>query len=208
MMMIGAEAGPETRRPLWMSDVLILMAALAVALAWDRGRMVDPTRWISYLKPGPRGVFARVAMMTVDVVEFLPAVLTVGSITVLGLRLRRPRPSLWRIGRQPGAVACAVATLLMVPATLAMLASHASAAGSPAGAWRRTMADLQPENLRAPATMIGFAVAVTWAVLIARRWWEPEPSWVDRLGCLLGVGWLLMIVGGLIVPLLHIAGMS
>ena len=49
---------------------------------------------------------------------------------------------------------------------------------------------------------------VTWAVLIARRWWEPEPSWVDRLGCLLGVGWLLMIVGGLIVPLLHIAGMS
>jgi hypothetical protein len=38
----------------------------------------------------------------------------------------------------------------------------------------------------------GFAVAVAWATLALVGRWEPEASWVDRLGRALGAGWIAM----------------
>jgi hypothetical protein len=198
---------PAGDRPFLVSDAMILVAALAVALIWDRGRIVDPVRWISSLAPGPAGLLRRVALGAANVLEFVPPFLAVVSVTVLGLRLRRPRPPLLLLVRQPGTVACAIASLGMVLATLAMLASHYGAAGSLRVAGRLAAADMRPEYLGGLTILIGGAIAVTWLVLKARRQWLVVPGWIDRLGRWLGAGWMLMILGVLFSNLIGIMRM-
>jgi hypothetical protein len=41
--------------------------------------------------------------------------------------------------------------------------------------------------LESPAA---YGVAGAWLALALAGWWRPEPSWVDRLGRALGLGWL------------------
>ncbi len=200
-----------THRPMRITDAVILIAALGVALAWDRGRILDPRRWFAAPISRGTGLGQRLAYGAVNGFEFLPALLTVASVTVLGLRLRRPRPSLSQISRQPGTIACALATALMGAVILAVLASHGRAVGSPGATWARAAADLQPENLWGPATLVGFAIAVAWFVLKRKGRWQPEPTWIDRLGRLIGWGWMAMILGMMIramVALTWIAQLS
>jgi hypothetical protein len=70
-------------------------------------------------------------------------------------------------------------------------------------AWARAADDLKPERLTIVATLIGLAVLMAWIVLKVRRQWKPEPSWIDRLGRLLGWGWIAMILGGMMSFLLE-----
>jgi hypothetical protein len=189
------------RRPLWISDAMILIAALFVALTWDRGRLLDPMRQIS--SPMPKALTWRLALAAADVIELLPPLLAVASLTVLGLRLRRPRPPGRQLLRQPGTVACAVSSLFLIPAALAVLASHLRPGRSMAVAWTRTVQDLSPEYFTGAATAIGLAVSVSWLVMVASHCWRPEPGWIDRLGRLLGAGWIGMIPGGLYVALIR-----
>jgi hypothetical protein len=181
---------------------MVLIAALAVALMWDRGRILDPARWISDPRAGPNpGLIRRLGLAITNVLEFLPPLLAVSSVTLLGLRLRRPRPPLYLLAREPGTVACAVASVVMVPACLAILAWHYQAVGSLRAAWNRAATDLQPEYLSGLTFLIGVAVMVTWFVMKARRRWLAAAGWLDRLGRLVGVGWILMILGVVIVQM-------
>jgi hypothetical protein len=185
---------------------MILVAALAVALMWDRGRIVDPTRWISDPRSGPNpGLLRRLGIVVTNVLEFIPPLLAVASVTVLGLRLRRPRLPLYVLAREPGTIACAVASLIMVPACLAVLASHLRAGGSLAMAWNRAAMDLQPEYLGGLTFLIGLAIAVTWAVMHARRRWLAAAGWIGHLGRLVGMGWILMIIGVVIMKALYLS---
>jgi hypothetical protein len=184
---------------------MILVAALGLAFIWDRGRIVDPARWISDPTAGPGpGLFRRLAIVVTNVLEFIPPFLAVASVTVLGLRLRSPRPSWDVLAREPGTVACAVASLIIVPASAAILAWHYHAVGSLGTAWSRAAVDLRPEYLGGLTFLIGLATAVTWLVMKAKRRWLPEPDWVDRLGRMLGAGWMLMIIGVVIVRLIDL----
>jgi hypothetical protein len=182
---------------------MILMAALAVALMWDRGRIIDPARWISDLRMVPNpGLIRRLGVVVINVLEFIPPLLAVLSVAVLGLRLRRPRPPLFVLAREPGTIACAVASLVMVPASLAILVWHYQAMGSLRAAWNRAATDLQPEYLGGLTVLIGLAVAVTWFVMNAKRRWLPVAGWLDRLGRLVGVGWVLMIIGVMVARII------
>src|SRR4051794_35843647 len=118
------KSGTVPPRPFQLSDSMILMAALFVALAWDRGRLLDPMHWTLVTTPGSKGIAWRVAIGAANVIELLTPFLTVGSVALLVLRLRKPRPAGHLLLRQPGTVACAVASVCMVPAVLAVLASH------------------------------------------------------------------------------------
>jgi hypothetical protein len=184
------------------------VAALGVALIWDRGRIIDPARWISDPRAGPNpGLFRRLAIVVTNATEFIPPFLAVLSVAVLWLRLRAPRPPWIILAREPGTVACAVTSLVMVPAVLATLAWHYSAVGSLGTAWNRAAADLRPEYLGGLTFLIGLAIAVTWFVMKAKRRWLAEPDWVDRVGRLLGAGWMLMIVGIVIARVIYLVSM-
>jgi hypothetical protein len=186
---------------------MILIAALAVALFWDRGRILDPARWIADPGARPGNLFWRLAMGATNLLEFSTPLLTVMSVTVLGLRLRNPRPPLPELACQPGTTACAVASLIMVPACGSILVSHLVALGAPGAAWRRTVADLRPEYLGGLATTIGLAISLYWFVMMVKNRWRPEPGWIDRLGRLLGLGWILMVFGSIVLRVLYIARM-
>lgn len=85
-------------------------------------------------------------------------------------RLRKPRPSWRSLLRQPGMVGCLAAVLAVL-----------------------IEIDLMWFAVEIPTPMplnIGLAVVTAWTVLGVFRLWRSEPSWVNRLGRVLGVGWI------------------
>jgi hypothetical protein len=97
----------------------------------------------------------------------------VSGIPFLIVRLRRPRPALRSLICQPGFVACA-APVVIVLATmpLALL----------------PLSGLAGQVIEVVAQVLLVVTApLAWALLIATRRWNPEPSWIDRLGRILGV---------------------
>jgi hypothetical protein len=213
------DASPRTT--LSLSDVSILMVAVCVAMAWDRGRFADPARWISlssanrttiFFPPISAGWGKVLSFYAVNAIELLPPLLFVGSLSVLLLRLRTPLPIRRWLFWQPGASACGVASAALVAAGLLYVVTHylsfRSGVRPPAFLWRQIQEDLMPENLTAAATVIGYGVAGTWIALAAKRRWRPERDWIDGLGQLVGVGWLAMILGGMILPVIRIVNMG
>src|SRR4051794_10719857 len=101
----GREPGTVPCRRPTVSDALLLIMGLCVAIAWDRGRFLDGARWISL----PRGASATLhgwpmalLVYAINGVEMLPPFLIAGSLVVLAIRLRKPRPGRPWLFRQPG----------------------------------------------------------------------------------------------------------
>lgn len=99
------------------------------------------------------------------------SLLLFGTPAVLVIRLRKPRPAWGNLVRQPGAVAC-----LSVVAAFLLLVDLV---------WLGVSIPNPP--LLSPGTV----VAVCWAALLLSRQWRSEAGWVDRLGRVVGFGWLV-----------------
>ena len=102
------------------------------------------------------------------------------------LRLRRLRPPWRRLSRQPGTMACLIATV----------AIGLSAAFGVIG-W--VMADQRGDakewlvvQIVAVSPRAGAAVFWCWVTMALSGCWRPEPTWLDRLCRLLGFAWLAM----------------
>jgi len=109
------------------------------------------------------------------------------TLAFIPLRLRRPRPPLRRLMGQPGmAACCAVAIVTAIDAT----------------SWTIYGMQIDPQHAREMLARYwrgasqhpGPAVAVTWLGLALSRRWRPEPGWIDRLGRVVGVLWLLTLL--------------
>lgn len=184
------------RRRFTLADAMILIAATAVGLALTRLNL-------EVLKTGPAGRIRPIRSIG-ELMEMLPQ-LAVASLPgaamislALGLiRLRRPRPSIRRIARQPGALACLAAVASAVGLPLLMyLACLAAPRRVPGGDWPLVIVLILPMQ-------VGCSVAGAWLALAARRSWRPEPSWIDRAGRLLGLYWIALIPAGLWVILIY-----
>jgi hypothetical protein len=94
------------------------------------------------------------------------------------IRLRRPRPPLRAMLKQPGTVA-----------GLAVVIGYLLVAG-----WLHRFyvggIDFRIGN----AIAVGGTVLVAWAILALSRQWESEPSWVDRMGRLIGATAIVLAV--------------
>ena len=98
------------------------------------------------------------------------------TLAYFPLRLRPPRPSLRRVTRQPGTVACCAVVLAVVLAIVI---------GIPAG--------LQAHNLFNMATnyvVIAHSVAAAWMAMILTVGWRTRQDWVDAMGQYLGGFWI------------------
>ncbi len=93
------------------------------------------------------------------------------SIGLLVLRLRRPRPELPGLWRQPGWCGCAGAVV-----------------GVALGLAEEAVVEWPAPTVIAPA-MAG----LSWVVLLVTRRWSAEASWIDRAGRCLAVAWIVMI---------------
>jgi hypothetical protein len=180
MSQIGEESPPVPGRcrRFTLGDALILVAALAVGCALARlaylewrqqyGRRPIPTayRLSASIELGQALAFWMVTALTL---AYWP------------LRLRRPRPTLGRVMRQPGATACGMAPFFL--AELLLLAARDGDGSIPM---------LGIAGLGSLFT--GTGVAVGWSL---GWWWGParaEPGWIDAMGRALGACWMILPV--------------
>lgn len=171
-------------------DALILMAALCVGLSGIRERIQTfPTRahrWFGDYRrfqaelAGPAPMSPEDYRFTVNSLAFyvsdegqawLSSVLIGLTPAQVLMRLKRPRPNLKSLGSQPGFVGCCGA-----------LMGYTIDRG-----WILYLRF--PVLLPPLLTTLG--VVVAWAILPILSRWEPEASWIDRLGIGVGMGWIV-----------------
>lgn len=101
----------------------------------------------------------------------------------LVIRLRRPRPPLRTLVRQPGMMAALAIVFGLFWGTGGLL-------------W---LLPGKVDAFTAAPTAAGGAVAVSWIVLALARSWKPEAGWVDRIGRALGCAAIGTAMLGLVV---------
>jgi hypothetical protein len=125
------------------------------------------------------------------------------TAALLAIRLRRPRPTLRRVARQPGVVACEVALVALL--VVVCWAAFTTATGRviefsqlvqrvPKGGGHGSSGavsyPLTGRLLTVYGDRIGFAVAGAWLSLLLFGRWRPERTWIDRRCRAMGWIWL------------------
>ena len=184
--------GPPCR-PFTLQDVMILVAAAAVGSLGVRYRLFDPAGSLGMalqasLRPKSPGWLAN----DYEVAGFA---LMLSSVAVLVLRARRPRPSIPRVMRQPGTVACFMVVANTWLGDLNWVVARL-AAGTPhefRSVGEEIWSRLSPEF---PDYRSSYLVVTAWVVLYLGRLARPEPGWVDRSGRVVGWAWIVWGIGG------------
>lgn len=105
------------------------------------------------------------------------------TLALIPLRLIRPRPGLRLLASQPGWAASCGFAVGLAAGSVAVGMLLAVIEG-------RNLAFLVQELSPMAPGLVAPAILAAWLTLILNRRWKPEPSWVDRLGRILGVYWL------------------
>ena len=181
---ITGRPAPDSRR-FGLGDAMILIIALALGLGLARPAIaivVDAMR----SDPGWRfqtiaGAVSLTRIVNIIVLNFLlfliPAFLIV--------RLRRPRPSWRSLIRQPGFASCA--------GTVAVVLGLVVLSLIPAPGLAAQAIEITGQIL------IVAVVPLLWIVMLATRRWTPEPGWIDRLGRVLGLAWMVVTPAHLVL---------
>jgi hypothetical protein len=177
-------------------DGMILVAVLAGAIAMRRAA------WDGIARHGFIGYTGFRKFGDAAIEEGFPFLVAL-TPAVLAMRLRRPRPR-WRLLlRQPGTAACVAAMIPLATSLyglwdLARFLEH-PVSELPAGVGG---ASSFGSIIRMPplgdievvyGTTIGLWVLGAWLVLRLSGRRRPERSWIDLLGRLVGLGWVLMV---------------
>jgi hypothetical protein len=188
-------AQPPLRRRLTLRDLILMVAAAALALGGFQFAVthvfpgwLDYTRWPGWIaRPSPRVVLYMLSDATA------PLIALAGAWTGLLLVLRAlpPRPSWRRASRQPGIAACAAALLAMLWVALAAGVMFAILSLFPAWRYDRLWF---VQNLFAAHVfpLVGLAVAATWLHLVISRRWTRPADWIDRAGRVVGILWIVI----------------
>jgi hypothetical protein len=124
------------------------------------------------------------------------------SIGLFVLSLRRPRPRLRRLARQPGFVACGAVTLVAAIRLLGFFTLLARTIGNPRTFLTLSLGVLNAFSVTgsynsayfaASAFGLSVAVAAAWLLLSVSGRWRSEPAWLDRAGRCLGAYWIAII---------------
>jgi hypothetical protein len=137
--------------------------------------------------------------------------LTAWTLAFPILRLRRPRPPRRALGRQPGMMACSVATLVLLVQLSAIILRWALALSwtaigpSPSpGVWSLGAATpaasplvdlwLSIHSGFLDSAWAAHGIGGAWLIMALGGWWRPERSGIDRLGRALGAAWIAVMV--------------
>ncbi len=171
---------PRKPRKATILDAMILVAAAACGLALSRA-MDGPNE-------GSLNWFGRTADGLVRISAVLPFLMTF-TPAVLLMRLRRPRPRWRKLARQPGVAACSAAMVPMVVAWLQIAYAECQPRYESffmqGGGGGRLFRDC--------GFHAGLWVLAAWLALTLSGRRRSERSGIDRLGRVVGAGWLMML---------------
>ncbi len=173
------------RRRFTILDGIIVVAAATIAFVWSRGAV---NNFLDVYRSVPAASLDH--CITSGLTIPVPT-LVLATFATLIIRSLRPRPSWRKTALQPGFVACAAAALAVCSqgvlrlgtVTVKRLLGFTNCA-TPVGALQHLAAvDLFDT---------GEAVIAAWLTLILIRGWRAEPTWIDRLGRLIGFFWIIL----------------
>jgi hypothetical protein len=165
----------KSLRRFTLADAIILIAAVAAGLGTAR---INGDRYRQAIGDAAAVSASEQAIMSI----FWPALLM--TVALVPLRLRPPRPVMRRVRRQPGFIACVAVGLA---ATFVIL-EWASSLFSRSPSWFAA----HVFSLISSPWKIGPIVATAWLVLALSGRWQPEPSWIDRSGRVMGAAWIIV----------------
>jgi hypothetical protein len=187
----AGEVGPVPLRRLGIADGLILIAAIACGLAVTRFLVGDLERkqvWDAVTSGLARGWSFKLAagmFAELGTVLLMPCFVT-GTIACAALGLRAPRPPLRRFLRQPGTMASFLATVILALVVPLGLAVWLGMGGKNTGG-----TNVLVLLLLAGVGLNGAAIALGWLAMAVYGHWRPEPTGLDRLGRVVGAGWIV-----------------
>ncbi len=162
----------QPHRRFVLADAMLLIVATAVGIALVRAILHDILAILPTLSLITNPLIRANNMMRVALLAGSP-LLAAWTVALLLARLGRPRPHLRRVLRQPGAVACAVATLTMAVDTTWIIPT-----------WVRGFSALNVRNTLNVANILvndidaGYAVLGGWSALALMAQWCPEPVFI------------------------------
>jgi hypothetical protein len=175
---------PAEKRRIKLSDVMIIIVGIALALAmavhflkYSIEDLIQVCR-VLVASADVRGDWPELRRIIRDPLQrsllygfhFTSAVQTCMIPIFFIVRLRRPRPRWRTLVSQPGVVA-----------VLAMVFGGLWVTG-----WVHILLPGRIDSLRGPWIVVGSTVAVAWLILVLVRKWHAERCWVDRFGRFLG----------------------
>lgn len=179
----------DLRRPFTLLDGMIGVAASAGGLGLIRFLHLGVDReFLRKIWSEPDWFFHSWAVPQLNLHAFLISAVaaSISTPTVLIYRLRRPRPAWRRLAGQPG-MAAMLAVLIAWMTTLSLW--FAVRSFEPADSLGDEFVAI---ILGLAAVLSGSGVASRWGVLLLSRRWAGERSWIDRMGRLVGAGWLVL----------------
>ncbi len=171
----------QPKRRFLISDGMILIAATAVGIALTRAILPGLETMRTSAFSGAFSGLGKYVLVQYGLSVVSPTFLA-WTLALLLMRLRAPRPRLKRVFSQPGAAACAAATLAMV--LQAILHLGLLAVGS------QTVA--QGFFFSAYSGTVSFTIIGGWLVLALIGRFRPEPTWIDRAGRAAAAIWLAL----------------
>lgn len=183
----GLPMKPPTSRGFGIGDGLILIAGVAASLALCKALMGDITPqklWDAFVRPTPGWSLDYAFKLTCElgVMVGIP-LLAAWAPTCLILQLRKPRAPWRRLRRQPGFIACAIATtslILIVGMSLGSACLGIRTNGGP---------EFLPDIIMCGLAG-GSGVLASWTTLMLSGVCRRMPSWTDRLGRVVGAAWI------------------
>jgi hypothetical protein len=183
---------PKTPRKFTILDGMILVAALAGGFALRRAAQEAFEE-----RAFPHNYENRIGLVVRKAIEVEFPFLVTLTPAALVIRLRRPRPRWRRLARQPGMAACC-ATVFPIVMSLNGLREFAGAWPFPCRSTATVTASGSPSSSRSPPwgcssgtttspSACGSRGRLVLALTGRRR---PEKSWIDRMGRIVGIGWL------------------
>jgi hypothetical protein len=170
-------------------DAMIVMVAFAVGLAGSFSALSDIGEWFSLIPQASRlswmawwteiaGKWGLRFQVIQGCVQLLYCFIVPIVPALIVARLRQPRPPFRHLAGQPGFVASAALCLAAIIGIVDVDLTFFNFVSFP------------PLFLM---VLPGATVLTSWAVLVTMGLWQPEASWVDRSGRLVGAFWLATI---------------
>lgn len=184
--------GAEQRR-FTLLDGMIVVAAMAVGL--DLIRYFDlgfDWEFHSQIWMDPRFFFHSwmIDQLVFQIFQIAIISAMIATLATLAFRLRRPRPARRRLARQPGMVAVRTVVIAWAASVPWLVLGFA---GSPVS----IALEGPVRSLSLVVVFAGFGVATRWGLLLLSRRWRAEPGWIDRLGRLVGIAWMVLSLGAI-----------
>jgi hypothetical protein len=192
---------PVSQRRLTLFDAMLLMAATAFG-AWF---LSESPQNHEFGKLFNNDLSTRHRFLEAwKSLQILTASLSAFPPTLCVLRLFKPRPSRRVLFRQPGFIACCMWTVTLlaigIMKTLGQQLSRSflrlDATDAFSFSWISIVLTYHIDEC-------GFSVAVAWLTLALGGRWRPEPSWIDRMGRVLGFYFIAIIPLAILIPYLR-----